>query len=189
MSNLNITILSTQTINTTSKAGKPLQQLEVAYKNNTFGGKVESKKLFGFGANKPAFEALTGAAQGSSFDISVTKNDAGYNDWTSCKPAGAASPSANSGAPAASNPGSTTVKSTYETPDERAKKQVYIIRQSSISSAISALGVGAKSAPTSDAVLQLADVFFQWVMQDPEKAVKQDLVNIPNDFPDVPDVM
>ena len=184
MSNLNITILSTQTINTTSKAGKPLQQLEVAYKNNTFGGKVESKKLFGFGANKPAFEALTGAAQGSSFDISVTKNDAGYNDWTSCKPAGAAS-SQPAAAQATGAVSGTTVKSTYETPEERSKKQIYIIRQSSISSAISALGVGAKSAPTSDAVLQLADVFFQWVMQDPEKAVKQDLVNIPNDFPDV----
>ena len=184
MSNLNITILSTQTINTTSKTGKPLQQLEVAYKNNTFGGKVESKKLFGFGANKPAFEALTGAAQGSSFDITVSKNDAGYNDWTSCKPAGATAPATPSSTGQV-NEAKVQVKSTYETPEERAKKQVYIIRQSSISSAISALGVGAKSAPTSDAVLQLADVFFQWVMQDPEKTVKQDLVNIPNDFPDV----
>lgn len=183
MSNLNITILSTQTINTTSKAGKPLQQLEVAYKNNTFGGKVESKKLFSFGAGAPAYTALTGAAQGSSFDVEVSKNAAGYNDWVSCKPAGAATPTQTTTGQV--NEAKVSVKSTYETSEERAKKQIYIIRQSSLSSAISALAVGAKSVPTSDAILDLADVFFQWVLQDPEKTVQQDLMSLPNDFPDV----
>ena len=36
-------------------------------------------------------------------------------------------------------------RSTYETPEERAKKQVYIIRQSSFSSAIAGLGAGSKA--------------------------------------------
>ena len=145
---------------------------------------MESKKLFGFGANKPAFEALTGAAQGSSFDISVTKNDAGYNDWTSCKPAGAAQ-SASTGVASQSAgtvSGATTVKSTYETPDERAKKQVYIIRQSSITSAISSLAVGAKSALKPEDVLVVAEAYYNWVTQSPEAAVKQDLFELPNDM-------
>jgi len=43
--------------------------------------------------------------------------------------------------PTASQPS----RSTYETPEERAKKQVYIIRQSSFSSAIAGLGAGAKA--------------------------------------------
>ena len=46
---MNITILSVQTTTQTAKSGKPYQQLEVAFKNNTF-GKVESKKIMPLGS-------------------------------------------------------------------------------------------------------------------------------------------
>ena len=177
---MKIQILTSTVSNATSKAGKPYQQLEVNFKNLTF-GKVESKKLMPFGDNKTAFDALNGAKQGDVYEITVQKNAAGYNDWIGVKPATADSPSA---APTTSA-SAVTVKSNYETPDERAKKQIYIIRQSSLSSAVNNLSVGAKSPPASDAVLQLADVFFQWVLQDPEKAAALDLASMPNDFPNV----
>ena len=182
---MNITILSVQSTTQTSKAGKPYQQLEVAFKNNTF-GKVESKKLMPFGANKAAFDALVNAAVGSIFEVTVSKNDAGYNDWTAVvqAPPGAVAQGSINGAGNAKVTGGNTVqvKSTYETPEERAKKQVYIIRQSSISSAVDTLTAGAKSAPTSDAVLALAQTYYNWVMQDPTAAVATDVFDMPNDM-------
>jgi len=183
---MNITILSVQSI-TAQGAKGPYQTLEVAYKNNTF-GKVESKKVMPFGAQKAVFDALANAQTGSTFDITVVKNDKGYNDWTAAKQAvpGAAQSasvgSINTGKVGAIMGQTTQVKSTYETPEERAKKQVYIIRQSSLSSAISMLTPGAKSPLKVNEVIDIADELFAWVMQSPEQAAKADVFELPNDM-------
>jgi hypothetical protein len=186
---MQISILNVQSTTQTAKSGKPYQQLEVAYKNLTFQGKIESKKLMPFGAQKAAFDALANAAVGSTFEVTVVKNDAGYNDWTACVQAAPGSVAVASGSinNAAKPTAGTTmqVKSTYETPEERAKKQVYIIRQSSLSSAISMLTPGAKSPIKLSEVTDVADELFAWVMQDPNAAVKQDLFDVPNDNDEV----
>jgi len=52
-------------------------------------------------------------------------------------------------------------KSTYETPEERAKKQVYIIRQSSITAALNMLGTKAKTVAD---VTSIAKQFEDYVM-------------------------
>ena len=182
---MNITILSVQTSTQTAKSGKPYQMIEVAFKNNTF-GKVESKKIMPFGAQKAAFDALANAATGSVFEVTVVKNDAGYNDWTACvqaAPGTINTAAAPSGKPTAGNV--TQVKSTYETPEERAKKQVYIIRQSSLFSAIAMLSPGAKSPIKLSEVIDVANELFAWVMQSPQDAVKQDLFDVPNDNDEV----
>ena len=57
---------------------------------------------------------------------------------------------------------STSPKSTYETPEERAKRQVLIVRQSSLSSAIELLKTDKKS-PTVPEVLQVAKQFEAYV--------------------------
>ena len=180
---MNITILSVQTTTQTAKSGKPYQQLEVAFKNNTF-GKVESKKIMPFGAQKAAFDALANAPTGAVFEVTVVKNDAGYNDWTAIvqAPPGPATASSQA-APGSINKGNTVqVKSTYETPAERAQKQIYIVKQSSIGSAIELLSVGAKSPPTVESVLDTAQKFYSWVMSSPEQEVKQDVFELPNDM-------
>lgn len=180
---MQISILAVQSSTQPTKTpGKTYQQLEVTYKNLTF-NKVESKKLMPFGAQKAAFDALGNAQAGSVFEVTVVKNAAGYNDWTAvvqAPPGTVASTPGSINKPTAGNP--TQVKSTYETPEERAKKQVYIIRQSSISSAVDTLTAGAKSAPTSDAVLALAQTYYNWVMQDPAAAVATDVFDMPNDM-------
>jgi hypothetical protein len=186
---MNITILSVQSTTQTSKAGKPYQQLEVAFKNNTF-GKVESKKIMPFGAQKASFDALANASVGSVFEVTVVKNDAGYNDWTTCTQAApgaiTGAGSINTAGNAKATGGNTVqVKSTYETPEERSKKQVYIIRQSSLSSAISSLSVGAKSALKPDDVIGVAQDYFTWVMQSPQDVAKQDIFDMPNDNDEV----
>lgn len=180
---MKISILAVQTTTQTSKAGKPYQQLEVTFKNLTF-GKVESKKLMPFGENKNAFDALANAKAGDVFEVTVVKNTAGYNDWPTVVQA---PPGADAAAQSAGNISGkpVQVKSTYETPEERAKKQIYIIKQSSLSSAVATLSVGAKSVPSTDAVLALASTYFNWVMQDDSQLLKQDILSMPSDDFDV----
>lgn len=50
-------------------------------------------------------------------------------------------------------------KSTYETPEERAKKQVYIVRQSSIAQAITFLQIGKAKEVSVEDVLKVATQF------------------------------
>ena len=70
------------------------------------------------------------------------------------------------------------VRSTYETPEERAKKQVYIVKQSSINAAIQLLSVGAKQPPSTELVLTEAQKFVDFVFA--EK--KESLLDLPNDL-------
>ncbi len=171
---MQITVLNVTKQNATAGNGKPYQKLEVAYKDSF--GKVASKPIMPFGTQKPAFDALAEAKSGSVFTITVVKNDKGYNDWTA---AVEAAPGTTMTQPTTDK--AVNVKSTYETPEERAKKQVYIIRQSSLSSAIDTLSVGSKSVNPDD-VLKLAQRYVSWVMQGPEDVAKQDLFTLPNDI-------
>lgn len=99
----------------------------------------------------------------------------GYNQWTAATKSDGSAPNVgtiNSASPtyapnpAGARPGMTTTaspKSTYETPEERAKKQIYIVRQSSISNAVDLLSVGQKSPPDVKAVLEAAKQFEDYV--------------------------
>lgn len=171
----------TTTTTTKPTARGSYQELEVVYKNLTFQGKVESKKIMSFGAGAPSFTTLSTAAGGSVWEVTVVKNDKGYNDWTACVPA-TGSPS-HSDAPAAAVAGkaNTTPRSTYETPEERAQRQVLIVRQSSLSSAIATLAIGSKPGlPTKPAeVIAIAKEFEAYVfgIVDPG----------PTGFGDIPD--
>jgi len=58
----------------------------------------------------------------------------------------------------------------YESGDERKAKQRYIIKQSSLSAAVSVLTTGAKAPPKTEDVLSLADIFVDYVFdQKPKK--------------------
>lgn len=95
----------------------------VTFKAN---GKVDQKPIMSF---TDAFKPLAEAKQGDLFNVKPVQNAKGYWDWTDVTPAGKASPS--SATTAASN-----TRGTWETPEERAKRQVYIVRQSSVANAI-----------------------------------------------------
>ncbi len=143
------------------------QQLETVYKNLTYGNKVESKRIMSFGAGKASFEVLSTARPGDVYDVTVIKNDKGYLDWTAMTKGNAdGQDTSNAGkaptgqSPAGNAPART---STYETPEERAKKQVYIVRQSSLSNAIDSLSVGGKSALKPDEVIDLARKYEAYV--------------------------
>lgn len=55
-------------------------------------------------------------------------------------------------------------KSTYETPDERAQKQVYIIRQSSVGHAVELLAANGGKKNTPKEVIEVAKTFENYVL-------------------------
>jgi ABC-type phosphate transport system substrate-binding protein len=148
--------------------GKTYSVLEVAFKNLTFGGKVEGKKLMGFGAGKAAYDTLLKANPNEVYEVETNKNAAGYIDWiTAVKSDGTPAATNVSQTRSTSSPSGTATtaapRSNYETPEERAKKQVYIVRQSSISNAVDLLSVGQKSPPAIEAVIEAAKQFEDYV--------------------------
>ena len=133
--NFNINVLST-TIETKPTAKGSYQVVEVAFKN-LGSGKVESKKIMSF-TDKAVFSAVSSAKAGDVFTITSEKNEkTGYWDWTNVQQAAPGATTPSPSAPAGKAP--VQVKSTYETPEERAKKQVFIIKQSSLNNAIASL--------------------------------------------------
>ena len=182
---ISIQVLSTSVETKPTQKGS-YQQLEVAYKNLTF-GKVESKKLMSFGAGADVFKVMATATAASVWDIEVVKNDKGFNDWVKATKGTAVSSvvdqptKANVSSPAATKGG-------WETPEERAKKQIYIVRQSSISAAVNALSVGVKSPPKAVEVIEYARELEEYVFStaSTSEVVRQDVGSIEDLSEDVP---
>lgn len=116
-------------------------------------GKDFKKKIMDF-ANKEIYATMKQAKVGEQYDIAVEKDNNGYWQWKT------ASLVAANSAPAAGTNSAGTVRSTYETPEERAVKQVLIVRQSCLAQAVALLG----NSLIAD-VLDVAEQFADWVMQ------------------------
>ena len=149
-----IDIIDVGSVSTHSaKNGRQYQSLEVTYKNEQ--GQAQSKKLMSFG-NKDVFATAQSWQKGEKVNIATEKDDNGYWQWTRVLAEGEVA----TVAPAKSAGGSTTrvAGSNYPTADERAQTQVYIIRQSSLTNAVTTLATSGK-AVSSDDVLALARVY------------------------------
>jgi hypothetical protein len=156
---------------------------EVTYKNLTFENKIEAKKVMSF-THKDVYNTLKSAEMGAVFTVQRVKNDKGFWDWVSL---GDDAPAATTGGTTVATAAKATQapKSTYETPEERAKKQVYIVRQSSITAAIAILKTDKKN-PTPEEVMQVADMFVHYVMTDspnPVATVAQETPDLTDDVP------
>ena len=178
---MNITLLSVD-IKTVPTAKGSYQTADVAYKNNSFQGKVEGKKVMSFGATKDSFSILALAQPGESYEVTIVKNDKGYNDWVSMAKAEAGASSPAVSAPAGGKAPAATPRSTYETPEERAQRQVLIVRQSSLSAAVNLLLAGAKTPPPVENVLAIAKQFEDYVFG---KQALGPISEMENDFPQV----
>ena len=161
---ISIINVTNQTVPTTKGS---YQALEVTYKEVAT-SKVGSRNIMSFVQDsKKAFETLSTASNGEVFDISMVKQ-AGkdgkeYWVWTDARK-GSAQASQGQTASAAPAASGTVSKGNWETPEERAKKQVYIIRQSSLSTAVAALS-GGKAPPTAENILALAKTFEDYVFE------------------------
>lgn len=142
---------------------KGRSRYSVATVSYTYNGEPRTQKVMSF-ANPTVFKVLQDnqdSLAGQEVDVTITKNAQNYNEWSNIvidasggvptKTAGTAAPITRVGG------------SNFETPEERAKRQVYIIKQSSITAAISILEKTGQP-PTVDTVKEVAQDLTDWVL-------------------------
>lgn len=133
---MQITVVDVGQPNTHAGAnGRSYQSLEVMYKG--VDGKVGSKKLMSF-SNPGVFNTAKSWEKGTVVDVITQKDDKGYWQWTGINTGGqqVAQQSTTSASPATRVTGSN-----YETKEERAARQIMIVRQSSLSTAVAAIAL------------------------------------------------
>jgi hypothetical protein len=125
------------------------QKLDVEYIRE---GKKQKKTLVAINKTKEVVKKIYQEINpGDSIEVELEKSEDGqYWNWVGVTKAEA---------PAAKS--SYQTKNTYETPEERARKQVYIVKQSSIANALEFHKNDAKV--TVDQVLETADAFVKYV--------------------------
>lgn len=162
--NLNIEILG---VVTEWSENKKYEIATVTFKNVQT-QKVEAKKIMSF-SSPEVYSKLKGAKQGDQFNVELSKTEGkdgrSYWNWIGL---GAVEQSNNhsqtGGKEANISRTLPSPKSTYETPEERAKRQELIVRQSSVSSSLEYLKLCERKA-TMDEVLSFADIIYNWVFQ------------------------
>jgi hypothetical protein len=175
---MQIQIIDVGTPNThAAKSGRTYQSLEITYKGSD--GKVSAKKLMSF-SNPSVFKAAGSWNKGDLVEIVTQKDDAGYWQWTGIGEAGSA-PQA-SAAPVASAGATRVTGSNYETKEERAARQVLIVRQSSLSVAVQALLAGAKTPPNAGDIITLAKELESYVFAEEPKKIPE-ITDLEDDVP------
>lgn len=126
---MRIKVLDAQVSKVAKRDGKGTYEVcEVKY-TNIDTEKQGSYKIVGFGPNASVFETFKDAKEDDCFDVTV-KKEGNYFNWVAVEAmSGAPIPAKASGATPAP-------RSNFETPDERAMRQVYIARQSSLDRAL-----------------------------------------------------
>ena len=175
---MQVKILDIATERVSKGAGKGYSVAVVAY---TYNGEARTQKVVDF-ANPAVFKALP-SFLGRMAEVTTTKNDAGYNQWAAIEEVGAA-PTASTttiSAPPGGNPAPVRVTgSNYETPVERAQKQVYIVKQSSIANAI-ALAEATKVKASPEDIIAVAQQFVDYVFDTPK--VDKSIEGMTDDIP------
>lgn len=137
----------------TGKASK-YQEVVLTY---SAGGKTSTKKVMSFA---PVFNSIKESEGGEQYDVEMIKEGDFWNWKAMVKLDGSAAsaPFTSDAKPQMTRP------STYETAEERAKKQVYIIRQSSLANAISLLAANGGKKNTTEEVISTAEQFVSFVL-------------------------
>ncbi len=147
---MNITIELVE-IGAPKRDGK-FDKMELVYMRD---GKKTERKLVAINKTKEVIQKLQQFQKGDVCEVEMEKVGDFWN-WNDIKKVEAPK--------AAEVKGNTYQRqSTYETPEERAKKQVYIIKQSSIANAIAILNAGGQKYEYAD-VIELADRLVDYVL-------------------------
>ena len=151
---MQVTVIDVAQETLSAKNGRTFQQLVVSYKNDK--GMAQAKKLVSF-ANPDLFKAAKSWTKDQIINVKTVKNEkTGYWDWVGLEGEAVAT-SKESATP------TRVTGSNYETKEARAARQVYIIRQSSLATAVDLLGQGAST----DTVIETAKVFEAYVLGNP----------------------
>jgi len=153
-----------------AKNGRSYQSIEVTYKDDQ--GQVKNKKLMSF-SNPSVFNHIKDLTKGDQINLRTEKDAAGYWQWIGIEGDKTVAIETKTTPQA----GGRVTGSNYETKEERAARQVLIVRQSSLSSAVELLGPG-KSV---EEVLAVAKQFEDYVFA---KSTGIDAINeMEDDFP------
>lgn len=163
----------------TKPTAKGSYQMAVVTYKDLGNGKVAEKKVMSF-KDKDVFNKVSQAKQGEFLYVTMEKED-GYWNWkkVDAAPPGTTAQNAPASNAVSLSPAGKT--STYETAEERAKKQVYIVKQSCLSVAANLLSIGAKQPPTAEAVIELANKFKDYVF---DIVPPPSLIEMENDLPE-----
>jgi hypothetical protein len=113
-----------------------------------------------FGSSKPAFDALEKAQSGEAWDITLVK-EGEYWSWTTAKKSDGSAPVVDTPTNVTQTaPAGKVVGSNYETKEERAHRQVLIVRQSSIANAIA---LRKSETANVEEILEVARLFEDYV--------------------------
>ena len=179
---LNIEVINVSATTKPTAKGSYIM-LDVAFKRLDT-GKIEGKKIMSF-TNKAVFDIMSKATQGQQLAVTTEKNaESGYWDWTAVNSSDASASPSSAAAPAKAG-GFASPKSNYETSEERAARQVLIVRQSSLTAAIAVLKNDKKATDLKE-VLDTADIVSRWVFQKDatfNTALSPDFADMQDDIP------
>lgn len=142
-------------------------------------GESKTKKIMSF-SNPAVFATAQAAKPGEVYDVQYVPGDEYYN-WQSMKIMGGEPAPQAAGA----KPTSTAAKSvsTYETPEERRIKQLYIIKQSSIGHAIEFHKEFVGAGSDLDKILSTAQSFVDFVYGTDANIGGEKLEDMEDDIP------
>lgn len=139
------------------KINKGKTKYEIANVSYQQNGEARSFKVFSF-KNPKVFADIQEVEDGEVIDVASVKGDDGYFQWTKIT-RGVTEDKAPQ--PAA---GGKVLGSNYETKEERAIKQVYIIKQSSLTAALKYYELSGAEVFDAGDVMALAQQFTDWVL-------------------------
>lgn len=152
---MEIEIIDIIKTNKEDKFGKPSKTLAVSYVSE---GVTRTQNIVSF-ANPKVFSVLDESSVGDKFDVTITKNGK-YDNWSAIGPVGSFKQAATQ---------TKVVGSNYETAAERAIKQRYIVRQSSLANAIAYYNCSVDTPHLSvEGVIAIAKQFEEYVFEPAE---------------------
>jgi hypothetical protein len=147
----------------------------------TFDGNKGEKKQNIVSFNNPDVFEQVQKLVGQTVNVEISKNDAGFWNWDKIIATGAGNQSNSASTGGAAGSAVRVSGSNYESKEERAKRQVLIVKQSSLTAAVGTLSPGAKTALDPKAVIDLAQQYTDFVFAQPEDASGFD--NMTDDLP------
>ncbi len=139
-------------VEATSENKGKYNKLTVKYQNDK--GQSNGKDVMSFGKTKDTYLVLSQAKAGDQYEIKSEKNDKGFWDWVEAKKVGHGEVNVKTVSKAP--------ESRFETPEERAARQILIIRQSSLSTAVEYLNHVKKSYELGE-IINVAGQFEEYV--------------------------
>lgn len=126
----------------------------------SYQGNSKTQTIMSF-ANPSVYDAIKKAKQGETLEVTLT-SDGKYTNWASATVVAGTLPNPNPEGSVASFK-APAARSTYETPEERALKQVLIVKQSCLSQAAAYASLRKDGYPSVEEHLNLAQQFVDWV--------------------------